>query len=389
MEYGVIITDDNIELNEFYYYDFNDKKFVRLSDDYVNEHIKFIRRVSVKSNDIFTINNITLHGMHLTNHLEKLKDVNTIVKMIKNGELDYNLEHPGEGVMYVYFFNDSYMYNIYNTFVKIGDLMVSFTDLKTLMTMKLTSRFAEFISNELSGTLELEYEKTYLTMILVTKKRYYTLKHDGKIDVKGLEIVRRDWSEATKEMVRRAFNYLLTYNAQTAIVKIIELFEEEVKRFLNYDFSMDEVTKTQKLSDDYKSDNLPQVTASKILEKMGFFVQPGMEISYIIMKNDAYLQMLQRKGIVKFPHRIGDKDYTRVLPIDIIGTVKELEWDNVKKHVDIDKVIEANIIKPLARVLTLFGYDEAVLWRKVKEKNQTNLTSFLSTKNVLMKEQSL
>jgi len=389
MKYGVIITNDDCEFSDFYYYDFNKKEFIKLEEDYIANHIKFVRSVNVRSSDIYTIDGLTLHGMHLTTHIGKLKDVNTIVKMIKNGELDYRLEHSGEGVMYVYSFDDSYMYNIYNTFVKIGGLMVNLIDLKTLMTMKLTSRFAEFISEELSGTLELEYEKTYLTMILVTKKRYYTLKHDGKIDVKGLEIVRRDWSEATKEMVRSAFNYLLTYNTHTAVKKIIELFDREVDRFKNYEFSLDEVTKTQKLSDDYKSENLPQVTASKILERMGFFVQPGMEISYIVLKNDNYVQMLQRKGIVKFPHRVGEKDYTRVIPVDIIGLSKELDWEVIKKHVDIDKVIEANIVKPLARVLVLFGYDESVLWKKINERNQSNLVSYLGKNNALLNEQSI
>lgn len=379
--HAVLITDGEAPKapDTIHVYDFNKKDFIKVENKDSNEepYISLKRRINVKSADIIKINNLSLHKMHLTNHTGKLKDVNTIIKMVKNGELDFVIEESGEAVMYVYKIKKTYPYNTYNTFINMNGVLVNLIDLKTLIGAKFTERFAEFISKELSGTLELEYEKTYLTMILFTKKRYYTLKHDGKIDVKGLEIVRRDWSEATKEMVRRALNYLLTYNEGIAMKKILELFDSEVERFMNYDFSVDEVTKVQKLSASYKSKNLPQVTASEILRRMGYFVQPGMEVSYIILKQDRYVRDLFNKNVVPFPHRPDNQKFTRVLPVDIIDTREELSWNVLKKHVDIEDVIETNIIKPLSRILELFGYNTSDLWKSVRSMNNHSLMSFI------------
>lgn len=394
--HAVVITDEELEETPevVWVYDFNKNQFVKVDNrDSSNEpYIQLKKRKKVKSKDIVRINGLAIHKMHLTEYDGKIKDVNTIVKMVKNGELQYNVEEADGGFMYIYKIRKTYPYNTYNTFFRLGDVFVNMVDLKTLIGSKFTSRFAEFISNELSGTLELEYEKTYLAMILFTKKRYYTLKHDGKIDVKGLEIVRRDWSEATKEMIRAALNYLLMYNEAIAIKQILELFKKEVNRFYNYEFSVEEVTKVQKLNSSYKSTNLPQVTASEILRRMGYFVQHGMEISYIVLKPDNYVMELYNRKIVPFPHRPRDKKFTRVIPVDIIGTKPQLEWEELKKHVDIEDVINTNIINPLGRILELFGYHSSDLWNTVKGRNQQSLLSFVKTttkKNPLLSAQKV
>jgi len=76
-------------------------------------------------------------------------------------------------------------------------------------------KIAKFVTERLPG-LELKYEKLFKTFLIETKKRYagwsFEKEEDGwkeKIDMKGIETVRRDWCILTSDTMNRVIDIIL------------------------------------------------------------------------------------------------------------------------------------------------------------------------------------
>jgi len=76
---------------------------------------------------------------------------------------------------------------------------------------KKAKEFLKYINPKLPGLLELEYEGFYVRGFFVTKKKYAVIDEEGKITTRGLEIVRRDWSEIAKETQARVLEAILKH----------------------------------------------------------------------------------------------------------------------------------------------------------------------------------
>ena len=109
---------------------------------------------------------------------------------------------------------------------------------------------------------ELELEKIYTPFFLFSKKRYAALKYedpngDPEIDVKGIQLVRRDNCKMVKSVSKKVLNTLL-YDRDTegaaTIVKdaVIDLIEGRVP--------MDQLVISKSLRDNYKSTSQPHLT---------------------------------------------------------------------------------------------------------------------------------
>ncbi|ABR56237.1 DNA polymerase Pol2 [Methanococcus aeolicus Nankai-3] len=72
-----------------------------------------------------------------------------------------------------------------------------------------TIKFLNEINRELPEKMELEFEGYYKRGIFITKKRYALIDENNKIIVKGLEFVRRDWSNIAKKTQKKVLNTLL------------------------------------------------------------------------------------------------------------------------------------------------------------------------------------
>lgn len=78
----------------------------------------------------------------------------------------------------------------------------------------LAKHAAAFVSSKFKKPINLEFEKVYCPYLLISKKRYAGLywtkltKWD-KIDVKGLELVRRDNCQLVAIAMKRALELLL------------------------------------------------------------------------------------------------------------------------------------------------------------------------------------
>ncbi|NJE86060.1 DNA polymerase [Thermococcus sp. CX2] len=205
---------------------------------------------------------------------------------------------------------------------------------------KKAKEFLKYINAKLPGLLELEYEGFYKRGFFVTKKKYALIDDDGKIITRGLEIVRRDWSEIAKETQARVLETLLRNGNVEGAVKIVKEVTEKLSKYEVPSEKLvihEQITRELK---DYKATG-PHVAIAKRLAARGIKVRPGTIISYIVLKGSG---------------RIGD----RAIPFD--------EFDPARHKYDADYYIENQVLPAVMRILEAFGYrKEDLRYQKTKQ----------------------
>lgn len=140
----------------------------------------------------------------------------------------------------------------------------------------------------------LELEKVYCPYFLYSKKRYaaklWTRDKEGEmnmdyIDIKGLQVVRRDNTVFVREVCKELLDVVLESSdpgppKQLALERAINLLEGEVP--------VDKLILSQQLGDSYKNPNLPHVRVrDKMRErKPGSEPQSGDRVPYILVKTE-------------------------------------------------------------------------------------------------------
>jgi DNA polymerase delta subunit 1 len=157
---------------------------------------------------------------------------------------------------------------------------------------KLGEQASEMCNHMFKKPKNLELEKVYWPYILYSKKRYaakmWTQGRDGNmnmdcIDVKGLQLVRRDNIPFVREVSREILDIILDSN-DTAPAK--ELAHKRATELLDGTVTMDKLTLSQKLAESYKNENLAHV---RVRDKMrerepGSEPQPGDRVPYVLVK---------------------------------------------------------------------------------------------------------
>lgn len=153
-----------------------------------------------------------------------------------------------------------------------------------------SSRFLKAANKTLPGIIELEYEGFFERGIFVTKKRYALIDENDKITVKGLELVRRDWSTITKQTQKDVLQILLKENSPEKAAKVVrEVIERIKKRNVELEDLVIYTQLTKKISS-YKNIG-PHLIAAKKLHERGVEINPGMIIGYIIKKGNKMVSM--------------------------------------------------------------------------------------------------
>lgn len=140
----------------------------------------------------------------------------------------------------------------------------------------------------------LELEKVYYPYILYSKKRYaakmWTQGKNGKmnmdcIDVKGLQLVRRDNIPFVREVSKEVLDIILESKNPEAAKN---LAHERAVQLLDGQIPMEKLTLSQKLADSYKSDNLPHVQVRNKIRKRapGSEPQSGDRVQFVITETD-------------------------------------------------------------------------------------------------------
>ena len=187
--------------------------------------------------------------------------------------------------------------------VRYGDtdsVMVEFDvgDREGLEAVKYSWEIGERAAQECTALFKkpnnLELEKVYWPYFLYSKKRYaaklWTKNKQGEmhmdyIDIKGLQVVRRDNTKFVREVCKELLDVVLESSdpeppKQLALERAINLLEGKVP--------IEKLILSQQLGDSYKNTNLPHV---KVRDKMrerkpGSEPQSGDRVPYILVKTE-------------------------------------------------------------------------------------------------------
>jgi len=149
--------------------------------------------------------------------------------------------------------------------------------------------------NRLYKTLELEIDGVFSSMLLLKKKKYaaitITALPDGQVSVgkemKGLDLVRRDWCIESKDTGRYVLDQILSGNEREEVVsKIHEHLEELARKMRNNELPLEKYVITKGLSkhpDQYPDGkSQPHVQVAKMMLKANRPVNTGDHIPYVV-----------------------------------------------------------------------------------------------------------
>ena len=165
------------------------------------------------------------------------------------------------------------------------------TEDKLKKSFELGERAADEITKIFKKPIELEMEKCYHPYLLFAKKRYagkmYTKpeKHDY-IDVKGLELVRRDNPDFVKDVSKEVLDILMFDRDVEKAKRYVKQFAKDL---LNGKVPMHKMTVSKSLRDDYKNQNQPHIyVAKKIGERNpGSEPKSGDRVPYIFLEKES------------------------------------------------------------------------------------------------------
>jgi DNA polymerase alpha subunit A len=154
--------------------------------------------------------------------------------------------------------------------------------------------------NKLYKTLELEVDGVFRSMLLLKKKKYAAVTIEkgwdgnpviGK-EMKGLDLVRRDWCIQSKDSGRYVLDQILSGQERDVVVaKIYEHLEDLAKRMRSGDLPLDKYVITKGLSkhpNDYPDGkSQPHVQVAKMMLKANRPVNTGDHIPYIIINTEG------------------------------------------------------------------------------------------------------
>jgi DNA polymerase I len=143
--------------------------------------------------------------------------------------------------------------------------------------------FLKKVNESIPGIIELELEGFYPRGVFITKKRYAMIDEEGRMVVKGLEFVRRDWAAIAKRTQEEVLKAILRDGSPE---KAAEIVRKTTKDVLEGKVSLDDLiiyTQLKMPIESYRAIG-PHVVAAKRLRELGHEVEPGMMIAYIEVK---------------------------------------------------------------------------------------------------------
>ncbi len=158
------------------------------------------------------------------------------------------------------------------------------------------------------------------------KKKYALLGEDGRIKIRGFELVRRDWSRVARDTQRSVLEAILKDGSKEKAVLIIR---DMVSRLKEGKVPLEEVavsTQITKELDDYDIKS-PEVAAAKKLRAANIEVGRGSIVAYVISKNGG--KAISERAVPLELAKDYDADYyinNQVLPA-VMKIMKELGYD--------------------------------------------------------------
>lgn len=255
--------------------------------------------VVIKAKDIF-IKNVGFLTMKKTERISTYKETGLHKRKIIDKEFDLSWVQKVEEIEY-----KDYVYDIevedYHTFFANGVLAHNTDSIFLLMDDKKKEQALEFMKSynaTLPETMELELEDFYISGVFVgkrgaegggAKKKYALLSESGRIKIRGFELVRRDWSNISRETQRMVLDTILKEGSKE---KAIAIVKDVVKRLREGSVEINQLvirTQLRKRIDSYDNKS-PEVSAAKKAIKDGIRTREELEgstIGYVVTKKGS------------------------------------------------------------------------------------------------------
>ena len=199
------------------------------------------------------------------------------------------------------------------------------------LTIEIAQEVADLCTSFLKPPMGLEYEKTLMPFILLSKKRYVGMLYEtnpnkGKMKFMGLSLKRRDSCDYLKDTYGGILNILMYENN---IEKAVEFLNNSLDELVQGKVPMDKLSITRALRSDYKN---PNTIAHKVLSERigerdpGNKPKPGDRIKYVFINNTTPKALLGDR--VETPEFIIDNklkiDYTYYITNQLMKPLQQL-----------------------------------------------------------------
>ncbi len=196
-------------------------------------------------------------------------------------------------------------------------------------------KFMKDTNASLPEKMELELEGFYPRGVFVSKKggsekgakkKYALLGDDGRIKIRGFELVRRDWSQIAKKTQFAVLEAILRDGSKEKAVKIVR---DTLERVLRGDVSMEELTIVTQLKKDPRGGYevaSPELSAAQKGIGRGMAMETGSVVSFVITKKG---KSISEKAELAEYAKDYDPDYyinNQILPA-VMKILKELGYD--------------------------------------------------------------
>ncbi len=194
--------------------------------------------------------------------------------------------------------------------------------------------FMKKINSELPEGMELELEGFYPRGVFVTKKvagqekgakkKYALIGEDGRIKIRGFELVRRDWSSIAKTTQRRVLEAILKHGSKEMAVKVVK---DVIERLKAGKVPLEELTiYTQMRKDPRKYDiKSPELSAAQKGIAAGMQIEKGSMIGYVITKKGGTIS--EKACLAELAHDYDPNYYidNQIMP-SVLKILKELGY---------------------------------------------------------------
>ena len=193
--------------------------------------------------------------------------------------------------------------------------------------------FVKKFNSTLPDTMDLEFEDYYVSGVFVgkkgteggAKKKYALLSETGRVKIRGFELVRRDWSNISRETQRAVLETILKDGSKEKAVAIVK---DVIKRLREGKVPIKDLvirTQLRKRIDSYDSKS-PELSAAKKAIKEGVKRRDEIEgatIGYVVTKKGS---TISEKAEIEDTAKDYDPDYyinNQVIP-STLKILKEL-----------------------------------------------------------------
>ena len=193
--------------------------------------------------------------------------------------------------------------------------------------------FMKSINSKLPGMMELELEKFYPRGIFVSKKseakgakkKYALIDKEGRIKIRGFELVRRDWAPISKQTQKEVLTIILNEGDKSKAIKLVQKVIEKLKKG---EVPIEQTairTVIRKRLDSYEILS-PEVAAAHHAIEQGESINSGSMIEYVITKGQGKIS--EKARTLKYAKNY-DPDYyikKQILP-SVLKILEELGVD--------------------------------------------------------------